>query len=260
MRIAILYVALGRYELFWPQFIASSRRYFCAQAERHWYVFTDSAGIIQGPDVTVLHQDFLGWPFSSLYRYHLFRRVRDAIASADQVVFFNANAEIMGPITPAEFFGEDPAMQLVAGRHPGCHQPSGFEFPYENRPSSSAYVEHGCDYFQGCINAGRGEAFVTMVDDLSDAVDRDLAQGLVACWHDESHWNRYVLALQARHPEAVHVLDSNYLVPSDLDWPLPQPARILMRGKEAYGGHALLRQQPPPPPRTLLQKLKSRLR
>jgi hypothetical protein len=98
-----------------------------------------------------------------------------------------------------------------------------------------------------------------MVDALSAAIDRDLERGLVARWHDESHWNRYVLERQAAQPASVHVLESNFLAPSDLEWPLPQPARILMRGKEAYGGHALLRQQPPPR-RTLLQKLRSRLR
>jgi hypothetical protein len=260
MRIAILYVALGRYELFWPEFVASCRRHFCPEEDRHWYVFTDSAAIAPASDLTLLHQDFLGWPFSSLYRYHMFRRIRDEIAGADQVVFFNANAVMLGPITPTEFFGEAASIQLVAGRHPGCHQPSGFVYPFESRPCSSAYVEHGCDYFQGCINAGRGEAFAHMVDELCMAIDSDLARGLVARWHDESHWNRYVLDLQARQPEAVHVLESNYLYPTDLDWPLPEPARILMRGKEAYGGHALLRQQPPPLPRTFLQKLKARFR
>jgi len=259
MRIAILYVALGRYELFWPEFIASSRRFFCPDAERHWYVFTDSAAIQPAPDLTLLHQDFLGWPFSSLYRYHMFRRVRDALARFDRVVFFNANAAILTPITPAEFFGEDAAIELVAGRHPGCHQPSGFVYPYEGRADSRAYVAHGRDYFQGCINAGRGDAFATLVDDLSASIDCDLERGLVARWHDESHWNRYVLARQALQPSSVHVLESNYLAPSDCDWLLPQPVRILMRGKDAYGGHALLRQQPPTR-RTLLQKLKSRLR
>lgn len=259
MRIAILYVALGRYELFWPEFISSSRRYFCPDAERHWYVFTDSAAILPAPDLTLLHQDFLGWPFSSLYRYHMFRRVRDAIVDSDLVVFFNANARILDLITPAEFFGEDAAMELVAGRHPGCHQPSGFVYPYESRAESSAYVNHGTDYFQGCINAGRGDAFATMVDTLSAAIDRDLERGLVARWHDESHWNRYVLERQVQKPSSVHVLESNYLTPTDLEWSLPQPARILMRGKDAYGGHALLRQQPPIR-RTLLERLKSRLR
>jgi hypothetical protein len=257
MRIAILYVALGRYELFWPEFAASSRRYFCPNADRHWYVFTDSAAIRSASDLTVLRQDFLGWPFSSLYRYHMFRRVRDAIAGSDRVVFFNANAAMLSPITPDEFFGEDAAIELVAGRHPGCHQPSGFVYPYEGRSESSAYVDHGTDYFQGCINAGRGDAFAKMVDDLSAAIDHDLERGLVARWHDESHWNRYVLERQSARPASVHVLESNFLAPSDVEWPLPQPARILMRGKEAYGGHALLRQQPPPR-RTLLQRLKSR--
>lgn len=259
MRIAILYVALGRYELFWPEFMASCRRYFCPDAERHWFVFTDSAAIRPASDVTLVHQDFLGWPFSSLYRYHLFRRVRDALQGFDRVVFFNANATMLAPISAIEFFGDNAAMELVAGRHPGCHQPSGFVYPYEGRRESSAYVAHGTDYFQGCINGGRGDAFATMVDELSGAIDRDLARGLVACWHDESHWNRYVLERQALQPGSVHVLDSNFLAPSDVEWPLPQPTRILMRGKDAYGGHALLRQQPPPR-RTLWQKLRSRLR
>ena len=258
MRIAILYVALGRYDLFWPEFISSCRNYFCPNSERHWYVFTDSSAIAPAIDVSVLHQDFLGWPFSTLYRYHLFRRISNEIAGFDYVVFFNANASFLGPIGPQEFFGVDPRVQLVAGRHPGCHQPSGFVYPFESRPSSRAYVKGGNEYFQGCINAGRGQAFAVMVDELCSAIDHDLKEGLVARWHDESHWNRYVLALRDLHPEAVYVLDSNYLHPTDLDWPLPQPPRIMMRGKQAYGGHALLRQQPPVKARSLMQKIRSR--
>ena len=258
MRIAILYVALGRYDLFWPEFISSSRNHFCCNAERHWYVFTDSSAISPAVDVSVLHQDFLGWPFSTLYRYHLFRRICDELRDFDYVVFFNANALILGPIGLPEFFGGDPRIQLVAGRHPACHQPSGFVYPFENRPSSRAYVNAGSDYFQGCINAGRGSAFADMVDELSRAIDDDLKDGLIALWHDESHWNRYVLALRDLHPEAVHILESNFLHPTDLDWQLPQPPRIIMRGKEAYGGHALLRQQPQEKPRSLSQKIRSK--
>lgn len=259
MRIAILYVALGRYQLFWPEFMASCRRDFCPEAQRHWFVFTDSTAISSAEDVSVLHQDFLGWPFSTLYRYHFFRRIRDQLAHFDYVVFFNANAEIQGSISVAEFFGASSSVQLVAGRHPGCYQPSRFPFPFEERPGSAAYVGQGGDYFQGCINAGTGSAFVAMVDALSLAIDADLSRGIVARWHDESHWNCYVLALQRCQPSAVHVLDSCFLYPADVAWSLPGPPRILMRAKENYGGHELLRQQPPPPPQTLIQKLKNRL-
>ena len=184
MRIAILYVALGRYDLFWPEFMVSCRSHFCPAADRHWYVFTDSLSIAHSSDITLLHQDFLGWPFSSLYRYHMFRRLQGEISGADYVVFFNANAFFPSLIESDEFFGSDPRMQLVAGRHPGCYEPSGFVYPFEDRPQSTAYVKHGADYFQGCINAGRGEAFSAMIDELIFSIDRDLALGLVARWHD----------------------------------------------------------------------------
>jgi hypothetical protein len=257
VRIAILYVALGRYQLFWPAFMASCRRDFCPDAQRHWYVFTDSQAIASASDVTVLHQDFLGWPFSTLYRYHFFRRIRDQLVNFDYVVFFNANAEMQGPISVAEFFGANSFVHLVAGRHPGCHQPSGFVFPFEGRPCSAAYLEQGSDYFQGCINAGTGPAFVAMLDSLSLAIDADLSRGIVARWHDESHWNCYVLAFQRRQPSAVHVLDSHFLYPADVAWSLPRPPRILMRAKENYGGHEFLRQLPSAPPQSLIQKLKN---
>ena len=258
MRIAILCVVLGRYDIFWPQFISSCRRYFCVDAHRHWYVFTDSPAILPAPSLTILHQDFLGWPFNSLYRYHMFSRVRRELENFDHVVFFNANAFFTSLITPDDFFGGRPDVQLVAGRHPGLYKPSGFVFPFEKRPSSSAYVEHGCDYFQGCINAGTGSAFSFMIHELSSAIDRDLHRGIVACWHDESHWNRYVLDLQKRNPRSVHVLDSNFLSPADLPWSLPMPPRILMLNKQSYGGHSLLRQYSHQPTRSLLQKIKER--
>jgi histo-blood group ABO system transferase len=49
---------------------------------------------------------------------------------------------------------------------------------------------------------------------MREAIDDDLRRGVVAAWHDESHWNRYLVD----HPADV-VLPPEYCCPES--WPLP---------------------------------------
>lgn len=65
---------------------------------------------------------------------------------------------------------------------------------------------------------------------MDRAVAEDETNGLVAVWHDESHWNRYLLD----HPPDVE-LPPSYCSPEG--WPVDEPARILALRKD----HAAIR-------------------
>lgn len=41
MRIGILYIALGNYHVFFDDFYHTSEKYFLANVEKYYYVFTD---------------------------------------------------------------------------------------------------------------------------------------------------------------------------------------------------------------------------
>ena len=68
MRVGILYIGIGRYACFWEEFYRSSEQYLLGDTEKHYYIFTD--GDIQSSErIHVFHQDDMGWPCNSLFRF-----------------------------------------------------------------------------------------------------------------------------------------------------------------------------------------------
>ena len=63
MKIAVLYMAIGRYSIYWKGFYKSCEKNFMPNVERHYYFFTDSNDIeIDKDKVTIVNQENLGWP------------------------------------------------------------------------------------------------------------------------------------------------------------------------------------------------------
>ena len=75
MKIAIIQIILGRYNLFWKNFYISSEQYFCKDDQKDYFVFSDKKLPIENKNVKLIEQDYLGWPFSTLYRYHMICRI-----------------------------------------------------------------------------------------------------------------------------------------------------------------------------------------
>lgn len=45
-RIAIVYLAIGKYDVFWDEFYRSCERYLFPDATKHYFVFTDSGRLL----------------------------------------------------------------------------------------------------------------------------------------------------------------------------------------------------------------------
>ncbi len=65
---------------------------------------------------------------------------------------------------------------------------------------------------------------------LSKNIEQDLSVGVIARWHDESHWNWYLNT----NPNMVKIISPSYLYPEGFD--LPFEPKILIRGKNKYFG------------------------
>lgn len=237
MKIAILYICTGKYDIFWPGFYSSCERFFCKDADKHYFVFTESKQIISQDNVNKIYQDNLGWPFNTLYRYHIFLRIQEQLANFDKVVFFNGNCLFEAQITSDEFFGK--GKKLVAGIHPGFFNKAVEDYTFEKRNASLAYIERGNLYVAGGINGGDAQDFIDVCKLISANIDLDLKAGIVAIWHDESHWNAYINNNWQLLQSQINLLTPDYLYPEG--WQLPFEAKILLRDKNKYGGHNLLR-------------------
>ena len=68
---------------------------------------------------------------------------------------------------------------------------------------------------------------------LMNNVNTDMSNGIVAVWHDESHWNSYLI----NNPDSYKELDSPYCYPEG--WGLTTPQRITSVNKNNKEFHSL---------------------
>lgn len=202
-KIGIFYICTGKYDIFWETFYKSSQRFFCRSADRRYFVFTDSKEIKARPDVTVIHQERLGWPDDTLMRFHMFNRAKNLVDDCDFLFFFNANMKFIKRVTTKQILPSK-AEEFVGVRHPYYYE-TAIGAPFENNEQSLAFVHptSAKHYVQGCLNGGSKDAYLKMSQELADNIDLDKKNGIVAVWHDESHLNAYYAKknqFKALHP------------------------------------------------------------
>jgi len=230
MKVAILYLCIGDYSIFWREFRASAEKALVPDAERSFIVFSDQpVDRFPGADL-VVYQDNLGWPLNTLYRFRMFLRISDLLRHYDNVVFFNANCTFFSTILATELFGFE--SDLVACRHPSFFNKSSDQFTYERRTESSACVAHGSVYVAGALMGGKTSVFLEACKELHSNIETDFDRGVLAIWHDESHWNAFINNRSPALGQKVHLLDPGFLYPEG--WQIPFVARIILLDKSNY--------------------------
>lgn len=239
MKIGILYICTGKYTIFWKDFYLSCEKNFITEAEKHYFVFTDSKEIEfleTNKNIHLIYQDNLGWPNNTLKRYQIFLNSKKEIEKMDYLFYLNANLLFLEKIKPEEFL---PSIneKIVGCLHPGYYNKSIKRYPYEKNPLSKAFIskKENMKYFAGGINGGKTKDFIELIEILNINIEDDFKNKIIAKWHDESHWNWYL----NNHLEDLKILDSSYLYPEGSNMPIK--AKILIRDKRLLGGHAKLR-------------------
>lgn len=197
-KIGILYIALGRYTVFWDEFYASCERYLM-HADKHYFIWTDNpTPAMRGKNITIINAEKLGWPYDSLLRFEKFIAEKERLKNYDYLFFFNANFEFVNPTDLSEIAPREWDNGLMAGLHPGRegdrNRDNPDTFPYERRPESTAYIPYGAGkhYVCGAFNGGTATAFLKMCDVLAKNVRTDIKNHINAKVDDESHLNAYL--------------------------------------------------------------------
>lgn len=238
MKLAILYICTGKYDVFWKAFYESCERFLLPGIAKEYFVFTDAQslhGEEANPNIHKIHQQRLGWPNDTLLRFQLFSRIENELRYFDYIFFFNANAEIVRPVQPGDLLPTKEE-KLVAVLHPGYYNVGPSKFTYESRQKkSTAYIPKGKGrrYFAGGLNGGIAADYLELISTLKANIQKDLENGIVAVWHDESHLNHYFLH---RTPK---ILSPAFIFPEG--WNLPFEPVVLIRDKTKHGGHNFLR-------------------
>lgn len=229
--IGILYIALGKYSIFWPKMYENCEQFFIPTWKKHYYVFSDNRDLNykNNENVTVIFQNDMGWPKDTLLRFEMFDSISDRLKDeTDFLFFFNAN------LMPVRIIDETflPRKEkLLVALHPGyAGMRNPMDYPYCRDKMSTAYIpyDEGKIYVQGALNGGLTDAYLEMVHILHQNVEEDLSKGIVATVHDESHLNRYILGR-----DDVKIVGSEYIYPEGYNlWPL-EPV-IISRDKSKY--------------------------
>lgn len=235
MKIGILYICTGKYDVFWKGFHDSAEKYLFPDSEKHYFVFTNSEKITDSERVHKVYTEPMGWPNDTLKRFHLFLSIEEMLKQMEELFFFNANYTFIRTIMEQDILptGED---NFLAGQiHPVAYHKKRKDFDYETNTHSTAFIDvnKGKYYFAGGLIGGRTEEFLNMCRQLKINIEKDLEKSVVAKWHDESHINRYFSEFEPKK------LDPGYCYPQD--WYLPFEQKTLLLNKNKFGGHGFLR-------------------
>jgi hypothetical protein len=233
MKIAILYICTGKYSIFWEGFFKSAEKYFLPNHQKNYFVFTDQTISPICSNVHIIEQEKLGWPFDTLLRFHMFYDCINELKKFDYMFFFNANMRCVNLIQDDILPKKE---GLMAALHPGFYNKSRALFTYETNPMSLAYIppEKGEHYFMGSFNGGKSSSFIKLINVLSEKIERDLENGIIAIWFDESHLNHYLL------DKPVKILSPSYAFSEGFS--LPFERKVLILNKNDFGGHDFLRE------------------
>jgi hypothetical protein len=88
------------------------------------------------------------------------------------------------------------------------------EYPgaFETNSLSLSHITETDDlsvYYQGCLWGGKVPDVLELIDELSNRVDKDLENNVIAVWHDESHLNKFFI----ERKESVHTLGPEFAYP-----------------------------------------------
>jgi len=215
MKVAIIFIGTGKYINFLPNYYENIEKNFLPNWEKTFLVFTD--GKLEDPPENIIpyYQEHLEWPYITLKRFEIINRARDQISKHDLLVFLDADTLVVDEVVEKEFVSDKPFFGVW---HP-CHNlgmPPHNKLPgaFDTNPNSTACIDLSMDncskyYYQGCLWGGKVPEILDMIDILNTKVNKDLENGVIALWHDESHLNKFFI----ENPDLVNTLGPEYAYP-----------------------------------------------
>jgi histo-blood group ABO system transferase len=207
VKIAVLTIGTGKYVHLAKELHKSIRKNFMTNHKVDIILFTDSEEKFAS-DVKLFHTPRLGFPGDTLYRYHYFLKAEQHLKEYDFLFYLDADLLVEFPV------GDEIIGDIVAVEHPGFYGKN--DGTFERRVESTAFVEERITfpYFCGGVQGGRTKHYLEACHSIVKNINIDDSNGIVAIWHDESHWNCYLA-----NNEPTLILDPRYCYPTDIYFP-----------------------------------------
>ncbi len=198
-RIAVCFVATRAYTQYFEMVATSCAKRFLKGHKLDFFVFTNKPASIPesvlGCPVHVYPADGDKFPGPSLLRYHYMLQAEEDLKQMTHVFYMDVDYWVCNAPEEAEllvggYVGTAHLHNLNKPSHP-FHKGS----PCTD-PASTSFVgpEEAMDfYFGGGFQGGSAEDFLAACKVLRANIQSDLDKEVMATWHDESHWNRFLL-------------------------------------------------------------------
>jgi histo-blood group ABO system transferase len=199
--IGLIVICTGKYDIFLQPLIDSADKWFFKGHKFDIYLLSDKDYEVEVPQRIILSRYFvphLPFPLPTLLRYKWISQYKDNLTAHNlfyldvDMLFVN---EVGIEILPDE-------AGLVATHHPGFFH--GGWGDNGTHPLSTAYLkpEMRKSYFAGGFQGGRRKNYLEAAQSMTENIDTDFDtaktydisdnNGVLAKWHDESHWNKYL--------------------------------------------------------------------
>jgi histo-blood group ABO system transferase len=189
MKICVITVATGKYIHFVESLLEKISQYFLADIEHEisCLLFTDNEMEYYSSNIKVSNILHKAWPEPALKKYNYIISEEQFLKDFDYLYLFDADVGIVDKV------GEEVLQDLVGVLHPYKTMEPKEVYPYEKRIQSTAYVadENHDKYYAAAFVGGKSKTFLDMAKIISQMVDEDEQNGIIAKWHDESHLNKY---------------------------------------------------------------------
>lgn len=221
MKLAILTIATKKYNVFIRPLIESVGRFMNTKDKKDFFVFSDDSRCIEGLDNCKFNKiNHEPWPFITLYRFRCFSKIYKELSSYDFILYMDSDLEVVQDIE-IDFS----KIKILGVHHPGSLLNPAF-FPVERNKKSTAFTPKTEKiYHQGCLWGADKNIFFDMNDELTECVNIDVKNKVMASWHDESHLNRYLVD----NWKEVSTLNSGFAYPEN--WNLPCKKMIIHKDK-----------------------------
>lgn len=225
MKLGLLIIATNKYVEFLQQLISSADSYFFneSQIEIEYIVFTNKKiNIESNRKINFIDVEHYPWPWMTLGRYKIFDNNKEFLKEFDYLFYSDVDMKFVDAVN------EEILEERVATLHPGYF---GMRGTPETNPESLAciYPHEPMCYFAGGFNGGSATQFLKMSNELSSNIEKDLKQGIIAVWHDESHLNRYMVT----NPPT-KILTPSYCYGESMNIPFPKKLLALNKNHHEF--------------------------
>ncbi len=201
-KVCICLISTGKYGQFVQPLIDSIREFFLLRHRVEIHLFSDDVTGIEYENcerVKIIKHGIKSYKFPevTLYRYKI---ILMSNYICDYMYYMDVDMRIVREV------GEEIFAPLVAVGHPGYSIVGGGAWC--DNVQSLAYVAPNkrIKYVAGGFQGGQKDRYLDAIIALHSRINLDESRGIMATWHDESHWNK----LYSEHPLEFLVLNSGY--------------------------------------------------